>query len=702
MVAGMAAGWFLGPKALVFKPLAGAFVNLLTMLSVPFVVLALVHGLGRLPSSRLAALGRVGAVSLGAIWALSIATCWAVSALFPLVGNASFYSDPSVTQAEMPGLLSWLIPSNPFQALANGVVPGVVFFCLMFAWQLAHVQGKERLLDWLDISLEVVKGMAGMVNRLLPLAAFTLALAAFGGIDAAVVSQVRVFVLAVIVVTVVLGFVVFPALVGAVTPVGFRQVLRVSTPAALTAFLTGSHFAVLPQITGAAQALLDGDPSTDQAGDDAERDVHEAEASTIVPVATNFPTAGSMLTLLFVLFATTAFDRPLSPLAQIQLALVGIVALFSGSTAAIGFLCAFTRLPIEATVVFVSISTVTDRFRSLLSAMSLITLTVLTHHGVQGRVRRSTGRVCLAMAGLLIPLYLVCRTASGLLVLPPAIQDYYRTRAVPLDPAIVVRKDADVSAETPSGSAMVRVRQGGRLRVGLQVERPPFTYRNDAGQLSGYCVALAKLLANDLDGHIEIVEVEPSRLTTDLEDGRIDLMLSPVQIDAERLRTLAFAAEFGVVRPAVVHRDERWSEVEHHLESGDWKGFTVGVRRGTELGRQAVAWMPGARLVPVDTPDALVTRNELDALLWNDLEATAWTVTNPTCDQKLLPDAPPILLAYPVRAGDVELASFTKTWFELQKTRGTLDRLYKEWMLGKGPAEQGAPVDRLLEWMVGK
>lgn len=700
-LAGMTAGWFLGPRALVLKPLASAFVNLLTMLSVPFLVLALVHGLGRLSPSRLAALGRVGAASLGGIWTISFAACWAVSALFPLVGNASFYSDPSAAQAELPGLMSLLIPANPFHALANGVVPAVVFFCLMFAWQLAHVEGKDRLLDWLGVSLDVLIGMAGVVNRLLPLASFVLSIAAFGGINAALVSQVRVFVLAVIVVTVVLGFVLLPAIVGVVTPVGGMQVVRGSLPAALTAFLTGSAFAALPQIIGAAQSLLERDTPADPATVDAERDEQAAEASTIIPLAVNFPTAGSMLTLLFVMFAASSFDRPLTPFGQLKLAVVGTIVLFSGNTLAIGFLCALARLPAEATVVFAGLGAVVERFRSVLSAMSLIALSTVTHHGVHGQLRVSALRVGFVLAAILAPLYLACQAASGMLVLPAPIKDYYRTHSVALSPSIVVRKDSDEAVQPTTRPFMTRLREGRPLRAGVQVERPPFTYRNEAGHLSGYSVALARLLADDLGGRLELVEVEPAQLLRDLEEGRIDILLSPVQVDAERLRTLAFATGFGVVRPAVVYRDERRSEVESRLGHDDWAGFTVGVRRGTHLSQRAPTLMPGARIETVDSPDELVTRTDLDGLLWNDLEATAWSVTNPTCDQRLLPRAAPILLGYPLRASDVELAGFMRTWLEMQKTRGTLDLLYRDWMLGKSPEAKGAPVDQLLEWMVG-
>ena len=702
LVSGAALGWFLGPSTQVLRPLAGAFLNLLTMLSMPFLVVALIYGLGRLSSDRLRSLAASGGLSLLALYAACLATYWALARVFPTIGNASFYSDPSAKPVASPSLLALLVPDNPFEALAGGVVPGVVFFCLLFAWHLVRLENKDRLLDWLDITFQTLKSMAGAINRVLPLATFLLSLTAFGGLEGSVLSQVRLYVLAAMVASALLSLVVLPALLGAVSPVGYLRTVRTSLPALVTALVTGSAFAALPQISRSAELLL-GEEEPEEGEEEAPGGVDpeaRAEVSTVIPVALNFPTAGSLLTVLFLFFAGSAFDRPLDLAATARLFTAGLMALFSGSSTAISFLCTLVGVPQDAVSLFFSVNSLTARFSSVLAASSLIVLCALTHYGSRGRLRPSPLRLGLLALLVLGPLALGAGALSRVLVFPAGIRDYYETRSVTLPAGVEARSDSEVPPEEPVRSAMDRLRRGENLRLGLQVDRPPFTYRNKAGQLSGYCVALVALLAEDLEGHVELVEVEPARVEEDLASGRIDLLLSPVQVDARRLRTLAFATAFGTVKPALVFSDLVREAMEDRLAAADWKGLRVGVRRGTFLALQAPKLLPGAALVEVDSPDELLDGRTCDALLWNDLEATAWEVTNPSYDGMVLPGARPLFLGYPLRADDAAFQGFVRTWFEMQQNRGTLEALYQEWILGRGAHAQGsAPVQRLLDWV---
>ena len=107
-----------------------------------------------------------------------------------------------------------------------------------------------------------------------------------------------------------------------------------------------------------------------------------------------------------------------------------------------------------------------------------------------------------------------------------------------------------------------------------------------------------------------------------------------------------------------------------------------------------------APIVEMESPDVLRADPGLHALLWNDVEATAWEVSNPSYDAAILTGAQPLFLGYPLRADDLALQGLLRTWFEIQESRGALQSLYGEWILGKGQATAAPPMKRLVDWAV--
>ena len=130
---GTAVGWFLGPRAEPFRPLADAFVRLLEMTVLPYLTVSLVAGIGGLEPARARKLFvRGGAITLG-LWGLALAIVLLMPIAFPEIQNASFFSTTLVEDRPRLDLVSLYVPSNPFHSLANTVVPAVVVFSVVLA-----------------------------------------------------------------------------------------------------------------------------------------------------------------------------------------------------------------------------------------------------------------------------------------------------------------------------------------------------------------------------------------------------------------------------------------------------------------------------------------------------------------------------------------------------------------------------------------
>ena len=90
---GIATGLFLGEYAGVFKYVADAYVRLLQMTVLPYLIVSLIAGFGSLDTSKAGSLFlRVGILTL-VLWGLTLGLVFVMPLAFPTVESASFFRD---------------------------------------------------------------------------------------------------------------------------------------------------------------------------------------------------------------------------------------------------------------------------------------------------------------------------------------------------------------------------------------------------------------------------------------------------------------------------------------------------------------------------------------------------------------------------------------------------------------------------------
>ena len=142
LIAGVAVGLFFG-EYVAFLDVAGkAFVRLLQMTVVPYVTVSMIIGMGRLDYHEAGSLARKCGAYLLLLWGVAILTLVAIPLAFPDWEAASFFSTSLVTEREAVDFVSLYIPANPFNALANTVVPAVVLFSLAVGIALIGIKKK--------------------------------------------------------------------------------------------------------------------------------------------------------------------------------------------------------------------------------------------------------------------------------------------------------------------------------------------------------------------------------------------------------------------------------------------------------------------------------------------------------------------------------------------------------------------------------
>src|SRR5512147_549268 len=282
---GIAAGIFLGEITAPLKAVGTAYVQLLQMAVLPYIMITLMSGIGKLKYGEAVLLSlRVGSL-LVVIWALTFALLYILPLSFPDWQTASFFSS---TMIESPQRFNFLefIPSNPFYSMANNIVPAVVLFSIAVGLALMGIESKAPLIAAFDVMEDALKRVTKFVARLTPLGIFAIAASTAGAMDMDELSRLQVYIVTDILATLLMTFGVLPAFIMLVTPLGYREIVWATKDALLMAFATDNLLIVIPMLTEHGKELL-----RKGAGVSAEA---ERSVDVIVPISFNFPNVGRL------------------------------------------------------------------------------------------------------------------------------------------------------------------------------------------------------------------------------------------------------------------------------------------------------------------------------------------------------------------------------------------------------------------------
>jgi cystine transport system substrate-binding protein len=130
----------------------------------------------------------------------------------------------------------------------------------------------------------------------------------------------------------------------------------------------------------------------------------------------------------------------------------------------------------------------------------------------------------------------------------------------------------------------------GTLRIGLEGTYPPFNFKDSkTGQLAGYDVDVAKLVAARLGLKPEFVSTEWSAILAGLSAGKYDVIVSQVGMTPKREQAFDFSEPYTYSSPQLVVRK---NDALTYAALSDLKGKKVGVGQGTVFEQQAKA-VPG-------------------------------------------------------------------------------------------------------------
>jgi Na+/H+-dicarboxylate symporter len=381
---GLSVGLFFGDKASVLAIVGKAYIGLIQMSILPYMVVSLMLGIGSLSYEKAGRLAITGGIVLVASWFMAFAIVFLMPLAFPSIEAGTFFSASLVEVAEV-NFIDLYIPINPFSSLARTVVPAAAVFSVAFGIALIGVENKQSLLDILATTSKTLSRIAMMVVKVTPIGVFAIAANAAGTMTIDEFGRLQSYIIPFIVATLLLTFWILPGLAAVLTPFSYREILKSARDALTTGFVTGNLFITLPMLVENARKLFEDRQIKD---DDTDNYVE-----VLVPTSFNFPNIGKLLTLLFVLFAGWFVGKSIALTDYPGFAVLGLFTLFGGVDLALPFLLDQMQIPSDMYQLYVVTGVINSWFATLLAVMNLFTFTVVAACAATGAVRINWSRI---------------------------------------------------------------------------------------------------------------------------------------------------------------------------------------------------------------------------------------------------------------------------------------------------------------------
>ena len=156
--------------------------------------------------------------------------------------------------------------------------------------------------------------------------------------------------------------------------------------------------------------------------------------------------------------------------------------------------------------------------------------------------------------------------------------------------ALAILGAALVAGPAAASDLLATAKARGTLKIAMEGTYPPFNFKDQkTGQLTGYDVDVARLVAARLGVKPEFVTTEWSAILAGLAAGRYDVIISQVGINPKRELVFDFSIPYTYSSPQLIVRK---NDSARYASLADLKGKKVGVGQGSVFEQQAKA-VPG-------------------------------------------------------------------------------------------------------------
>lgn len=233
-------------------------------------------------------------------------------------------------------------------------------------------------------------------------------------------------------------------------------------------------------------------------------------------------------------------------------------------------------------------------------------------------------------------------------------------------------------------STLNEVIQRGTLRVGMEPGYMPFEMRNKKGEVVGFDVDVAKVMAKAMGVELEIVPTAWDGIIPALLTDKFDIIMSGMTVTPERNLQVNFADPVIVAGLTVLVHKKHKDEVSSYRDLNDPK-YTIATKLGVTADYATKRYMSRANIKLFETEsDAAVEvmNGKADAFVYDLPFNVIYVAQNG--DNLYHLDEPFTYepLAWAVRKGDPDFINWLNNFLKQIRGDGTYDRIYQKWIVG--------------------
>jgi Na+/H+-dicarboxylate symporter/ABC-type amino acid transport substrate-binding protein len=679
-VLGIFCGLFFGDLCDLFSPYANAYIMLLKVTAVPYLIGAIIHGVGQLSLFQAKQIVKKGIVFISLAWFINILIVYAINDLFP---------HPSSTQlggyisGDIPPLdfAQLLIPDNIFFDLANNVVPAIVIFSLLIGIALMYIKEKEVMMRGLENLVQALTYITSWIARITPIGTFLIIANQVGTIQLSTVKQVSTYVILYILGVSLVIFWIFPRLTNMLTSIPSYKWLQQLLPILVLAYTTNVVIVCLPYIIELLKKetqLLD--PQDNKA---------QNQIQGTVSVVFNLP-LGSIFIAVFVFFVSIFYNVSLTIPSQFEL----FVTTFLTSLGAVGlgswinsltFILDSLGLPIDSVNLYLTTLPFTAGFQSMVSVVEIASLSLFITLACRNMIIWRWSRILKKSVFTLIPIFLLIWGIKTFNPLPEIKNETKSIYELNISSSIPIKIYKTAPPVSPfQGDTFDRIMTTKTLRVGYNPSCAPFCFYNVDGTVVGYDIAFAYELAYDLGCQLEMIPLNYEKLINELNQSSYDIAMSAVTVNENRLKALTFTTPYMMPRLCLVVPKKLRKKLSTLQSINENNHVQIAVLKGSSFEAKAKELFPHKTLTFLQDYEEFSTKQEDLVLVWEEQEAIAWSLCHRNFRIVFL--QPPIgfdTLSYAIRNDSPRFIHYLDQWLALKTSEGFTDKQYELWIKGK-------------------
>ncbi len=692
---GIVCGLFFGDLCDVFAPWSLAYIMLLKITAIPYLIGAIIHGVGQLSSTQAKQILKRGIIFIGIAWAINVGVIYLINYGFPKAAGSHVTGYVS-TEVSHLNFAELLIPDNIFYDLSNNIVPAIVIFSLLIGIALMQLKEKQTLMYSFGNLVDALTRITSWIARITPFGTFIILANQVGTIHLSTVKQVSTYIILYILGVGLVVFWIFPRVTRMLTSVPSYRWLQQMFPILLLAYTTNMVIVCLPYIIELLKKetqLLD--PMDEKA---------QNQIQGTVSVVFNLP-LGSLFITVFIFFISIFYSFPLGIGDQFEL----FVTAFLTSLGAVGlgswinsltFILDSLGLPNEAVNIYLTTLPFTSGFQSMLSSIEVASISLFITLSCRRMLILKWKRIIREGLFTIIPVLLIfggIRAFDPLPRIHNEIKSIYELKICSSIPVTVHKTIPEGLSKGSTKETLDRILQMQVLRVGYNPHVSPFCFFNFDGDLVGYDIAFAYELAFDLGCRLEFIPMSYSHMVEELDAGLYDIAMSSVSINEEKLKDLSFTSPYLSSRLAFVVQEGNRKSFETMDRIRQDASLSIAVLKGSSFEIVAKEVFPGNQLILLASYEDYTQCSGKVALLWEERKAISWIVFHRNY-RLVFPD--PLLgndsIGYAIAGNSVRFQNYLDQWLELKKGQGYVDRQYDLWI--KGKTEIVAPQE--VRWSI--